>query len=103
LTILKKFGKTHIAALFLRIQVKGTSQRTKHLLDSISDLDEFGFQIRPHHYWLPESPEDEKERLEMNLAKYEQYLLNGSRFPKKTNYARLDDFKRLRALKARAT
>ena len=46
---------------------------SKHnFLDSIDPLDDFGFQVRPHFYWLPEPPEDEIERLEMNLAKYEQ-------------------------------
>ena len=74
----------------------------KSLLDSVDPFDEYGFQIRPHFYWLPESVEDEIKRMKMNLAKYEQYLLNGSRFPEKINHARLDDFNRIRALKTRA-
>ncbi len=72
----------------------------KEFFDSIVPLDEFGFQIRPDFYWLPESKEDEIKRLEMNLAMYEQFLLNGSSFPEKTNKARLQDFSRLQALKA---
>jgi len=73
----------------------------KYFLDSINPLDEYGFQIRQHFYWLPESIDDEIIRLEMNLAMYEQFLLNGSRFPEKTNKARLQDFSRLQALKAK--
>ena len=82
--------------------MKVISVQTKYFLDSISSLDEFGFEIRPHFYWLPESMDDEIKRLEMNLAKYEQYLLNGSKFPDQINRARLDDFNRLQALRARA-
>ena len=78
------------------------SKKLNIFLDSISPLDEYGFEIRPHFHWLPESSEEEIKRLEMNLAKYEQYLLNGSRFPEKINHARLDDFNRIRALKTRA-
>jgi len=82
-------------------RVKELSEQTKSFLDSIDSLDEFGFQIRPDLYWLPEPIEDEIHRLEMNLAMYEQFLLNGSRFPEKTNKARLQDFSRLQALKAK--
>ena len=75
---------------------------SKHnFLDSIDPLDDFGFQVRPHFYWLPEPPEDEIERLEMNLAKYEQCLLNGSKFPEYINQFRLDDFNRLKDLQRR--
>ena len=81
--------------------MKKISQKTKAFLDSINTDDEFGFQIRPYFYWLPEPKEDELHRLEMNLAMYEQFLLNGSRFPEKTNKARLQDFTRLQALKAK--
>lgn len=78
-------------------------EETKRFLDSITSVDTFGFEIRPHFYWLSESTEDEINRLEMNLAKYEQYLLNKSRFLEDINCARLNDFNRLRALKTRAT
>ena len=73
----------------------------KSFLDSIDPFDEFGFQVRSYFYWLPESIEDEIKRLEMNLAKYEQYLLNGSKFPEHINHARLDDFNRLKNLHLR--
>jgi len=76
--------------------------KTKAFLDSIDPFDEYGFQIRPHLYWQPESIEDEINRLEMNLAMYEQYLYYRSRFPESVNQARLDDFTRLQALKKRA-
>ena len=69
---------------------------------TFSTFDEFGFQIRPYFYWLPESLEDEIKRLEMNLAFYEQYLENGSRFPESVNQARLEDFNRLKELLRRA-
>ena len=82
--------------------MKKISPKIKLFLDSIDPLDKFGFQIRPHFYWLPESIEDEIKRLEMNLAMYEQFLLNGSRFPERVNQARLEDFNRLRILKTRA-
>jgi hypothetical protein len=81
--------------------VKVISVQTKYFLDSISSLDEFGFEIRPHFYWLPESMDDEIKRLEMNLAKYEQYLLHGCKFPEHVNKARLDDFNRLKALRSK--
>ena len=80
----------------LRVDTRGNF---KNFIDSISPCDEFGFQIRKNFYWLPESTEDEIARLEMNIAKYEQYLVNGSRFPEQINRARLDDFQRLRVLK----
>ena len=73
----------------------------KPFLDSIDPFDEFGFQIRPHLYWLPESTTDEIKRLEMNLAIYEQYILNDSKFPEHINQARLDDFNRLKDLQRR--
>ena len=73
----------------------------KTLLDSIDPFDEFSFQIRPHFYWLLESPADEIKRREMNLAIYEQYILNGSKFPEHINQARLDDFNRLKDLQMR--
>jgi hypothetical protein len=76
--------------------------KRQQFLDSISSLDEYCFEIRPQFYWLPESREDEIKRMEMNLAKYEQYLLNGSRFPEKVNLERLKDFNRLRVLRTRA-
>ncbi len=76
-------------------------EEKKHFLDAISPLDEYGFEIRPQFYWLPESTDDEIKRMEMNLAKYEQYLLNGSRFPEKINQVRLDDFNRLKILMER--
>ena len=82
-------------------KMKELSAQTKTFLDSIGPFDEFGFQIRPHHYWLPEPLEDEIERLEWNLAKYEQYLYYKSRFPKGVIQARLDDFTRLQVLKKR--
>jgi hypothetical protein len=85
------------------IPVKNISEKTKYFLDSISTIDDFGFQIRPHFYWLPESTEDEIERLELNLAMYDQYLSNGSRFSEKTNNARLDEFNRLKFLLMRAS
>ena len=75
---------------------------TNNFLDSIDPFDEYGFQIRPHHYWLPEPPEDEVERLEMNLAIYEQYLLNGEKFTEHINKDRTDDFNRFQVLKQRA-
>ena len=84
-----------------RVVVKTISDKTKTFLDSIDPLDKYGFQIRPQFYWLPESSNNEIHRLEMNLAMYEQFLLNGSRFPEKTNKARLQDFSRLQALKAK--
>ena len=74
---------------------------TNNFLDAIDPFDEFGFQIRPHHYWLPEPLEDEIERSEMNLAIYEQYLLNGSKFPDHVNKVRLDDFNRLQSLRSK--
>ncbi len=73
----------------------------KCFLNSIDPFDEYGFQIRPLLYWLPESIEDEVERLEMNLAKYEQYLYYKTRFPESINQARLADFTRLQILKKR--
>ena len=68
-------------------------------MDSISPIDEFGFQVSQHFYWIPETTDSEIIRLEMNLLKYEQYLLSGSRFPEHINRARMDDFNRLQALK----
>jgi hypothetical protein len=82
--------------------VKNINKKTKHFLDSFSAFDEFGFQIRPQFYWLPESINEEINRLAMNLAKYTQYLENGSRFPESVNQARLDDFNRLKELRRRA-
>ena len=81
--------------------MKYTQDNFNDFLDSISPLDEFGFQVRPHFYWIPETIDDEIARLEMNQLKYEQYLICGSRFPESINRARLDDFKRLRVLKMR--
>ena len=81
--------------------MKALCQQAKTFLDSIDPFDEYIFQLRPHFYWLPESPEDEINRLETNLAMYEQYLLNGEKFPEHINKARTDDFNRLRALKSR--
>ena len=74
----------------------------KSFMDSIDPCDEYGFQIRPLCYWLPESLEDEIERLETNLAIYEQYLLNRTKFPEYIVQARWDDFNRLRVLRSRA-
>ena len=74
--------------------------KIKSFLDSIDPLDEFGFQIRPHLYWLPESVEDEIKRLKMNLAIYEQHIKNGSRFPRKVDEARVREYKRLAFLKS---
>lgn len=71
-------------------------------LNSISSLDEFGFEVRPYFYWIPETIEDEIARLEMNLLKYEQYIFNGSRFLEKINRTRLDEFNRLSVLRTRA-
>ena len=81
--------------------MNGLSENTKAFLDSIDPFDEYGFQIRPHFYWLPESTADEIKRLEMNLAKYEQYLKYRPGFPEHIHQARLDDFNRLRALKSK--
>ena len=80
----------------------GSKMGTSKFLDSIDPFDEYEFQIRPHQYWLPESPEDEIKHLGMNLAKYEQYLANGSKFPEHINQARSNDFNRLRVLRLRA-
>ncbi len=77
------------------------NERASSFLDSIDPFDQYGFQVRPHHYWLPESPEDEINRLEWNLLIYEQFLLNGSIFPDHVNQARLNDFNRLQTLKSR--
>ena len=68
-------------------------------LDSISPVDEYGFQLRQRIYWLPETVGEEIARLEMNILKYEQYLLCDSKFPDEINRARLNDFIRLRELK----
>jgi hypothetical protein len=81
--------------------MKENRDKVNSFLDSISPLDEYGFEIRPHFYWLPESMEDEITRLQWNLVKYEQYLLHGSRFPVHVNRARLDDFNRLQYLQSR--
>ena len=80
-------------------RVTSTEGEACSFLDSIDPFDEYSFQIRPHHYWLPESAEDEINRLEMNLAIYEQYLLNSEKFTEHINKARTDDFNRLRTLK----
>jgi hypothetical protein len=82
--------------------VKNLDKKTKHFLDSISAFDEFSFQIRPQFYWLPESINEEINRLAMNLAKYTQYLENGSKFPESVNQARLADFNRVKELRRRA-
>ena len=71
----------------------------KPFLDSIDPFDEFGFQIRPYFYWLPEPIEDEIKRLEMNLLIYAEFIRNGKRFPSEVNEARKREYKRLAYLR----
>jgi hypothetical protein len=81
--------------------MKTTDDQIKSFVASIDPFDDFGFQIRPHFHWIPESPKAEIDRLEINLEIYKQYLLNGSRFPEHINKARLDEFNRLESLRRR--
>ena len=81
-------------------QVTTVNVNAYHIpLDSLDPLDDFGFQIRPHFYWLPEPPEDEVERLEMNLAIYQEYINNGSRFTDHINDQRTIEYKRAQVLR----
>lgn len=77
------------------------SEKAQALLDSINLFDEWGFRLRQDRHWLPETAEQEIERLEFNLACYEQFILNGSRFPEKCNKARRSEFERLTFLKSK--
>ena len=80
--------------------MKNLSDKAKALLDSMDSLDEFGFQIRPYFYWLPEPTEDEIKRLEMNLAIYKGCINYRSRFPDEINAQRIVEFRRIRELRS---
>ncbi|TFH40266.1 MAG: hypothetical protein E4H01_16900 [Lysobacterales bacterium] len=75
------------------------SQKAKDWMASIDPLDEYGFQVRQHHYWVPETAEQEIVRLTWNQLKYEQYMANGSTFPRSVSEARQAEFFRLRKLR----
>ena len=63
-----------------------------------NEFDQCGFQIGRWFHWLPESVEDEIERLKFNLAKYEIGITFGARYPQDINVARIADYERLREL-----
>ena len=67
-------------------------------VESIDPFDDYGFQVKSKTPWRPETPEKEIERLTWNKLKYEQFLLNGSTFPRKVYEARRVDFYRLENL-----
>ncbi len=69
------------------------------LTNEITTIDDFGFEFRPWHHWLPESAEDEIERLEMNQVMYRECIKLGRKFPKECNQDRLAEYKKIRALK----
>jgi len=69
------------------------------LTNEITTIDDFGFENRPWHHWLPERTEDEIGRLEMNQVMYREYIKLGQKFPKECNQDRLAEYNRIRALK----
>lgn len=69
------------------------------LLDEITIVDINGFELKQWFWWLPESREDEIYRLEMNIAKYKEFLKNNQKFTPAENKIRMDEFKRLNQLK----
>ncbi len=68
------------------------------LTREITTIDDFGFEYRPRYHWLPESPEDEIKRLEMNQAIYSELINLGTRFPPKVNQERMDEYLRIKKL-----
>lgn len=73
-------------------------QNWKDFLDSIDPLDEFCFHKPPAR---GETEEQEIERLQLNLAKYREYMKNNSTFPREVHDARMADLARLRELQGR--
>lgn len=71
------------------------------LLNSVDEYDAYGFKIRQWNHWKPESLGMELERLEMNLAFYEQFILHGQKFPPAVNQARTDEYMRIRQIKVK--
>ena len=69
------------------------------LTNEITTIDDFGFEIRPWHHWLPERTEDEIGRLEMNQVMYRECIKLGQKFPKECNLERLAEYNKIRALK----
>ena len=68
------------------------------LTREITTIDEFGFEFKPWYHWLPESTEDEIERLEMNQSLYSERIKLGRKFPKECNQARLAEYQWIREL-----
>ena len=69
-------------------------QSWKEFLDAIDPLDEFGF----HKPKPGELIGDEIARLELNLAKYREFMKNKSKFPRWVHDARMADLERLREI-----
>ena len=62
------------------------------------EIDQYGFEIGRWMHWLPESPEDEINRLQFNLAWHEVGISFGKRYPHKITDERISDYKRLSEL-----
>ncbi len=65
------------------------------LTKEITTIDEFGFEFRPWHHWLPESAEEELKRLNYNLHLFEIGVAHGKRYPEEVSEARENDFDRV--------
>ncbi len=74
------------------------SSPEKAFIDSISELDGYGFHVRQWNYWIPESREKELERLEINQSLFKELVKGGHRFPSEINKARMDEYYRIREL-----
>lgn len=69
----------------------------KRYFDDLDPIDEYGFLKKPRTYH--ETPEQEIERLEFNLACYREYGKYQSTFPQLVHDQRKFDFERLREIR----
>ncbi len=68
-------------------------------IEQIRTIDDYGFQFRTDHHWLPESREVELKRLELNQAFYREAINLGRRYPPEVNRDRTTEYRRIRLLK----
>jgi hypothetical protein len=73
------------------------SSKEKAFIDSISTIDDYGFQVRQDNYWIPELLDKELVRLELNQSMFSEFVKG--RFPPEINKARLDEYHRIQILK----